>query len=206
MALRFEREDIEDAIEKLAEHYPKCFFVDSHLRQPLKKNIAADLEKDGAPLSPELISAAINFYQNHFDYMRAIEAGAKRLDLNGKSAGTVTELEQRDAKKKYTERKQELHERNLSYSVETTKTLHKAGRVTDDALRKIETPREPIMAKAKDTAPVAAPAPADPFAQLQTIIQGLREVVAGVPPPMRGAYLAFLNAEVQRLMSESVTK
>ena len=93
MTYRFSREENEDVIRKLAEKYPKCFFVDPRQRRPLKKNILADLQNDGFPAAYEPMSAAIEWYMSHFSYRYALEAGAKRVDLNGKEVGTVTEQE-----------------------------------------------------------------------------------------------------------------
>src|SRR5215467_2779524 len=91
------RDETEDTIQGLAERYPKAFFVNPRQRRPLKKNILSDLEKDGAPFAPELLSSALSWYQSHFSYQYALEAGAKRIDLTGKEVSTVTEQEQRAA-------------------------------------------------------------------------------------------------------------
>jgi len=72
----------------LAERYPRCFSVNPRLRQPLKKNIEADLQKDGFA-SPELISASVDWYKSHISYQYNLETGAKCLDLDGKEVGTV---------------------------------------------------------------------------------------------------------------------
>jgi sRNA-binding protein len=57
MPYKFYRQELEDSVQLLAEKYPKCFFTNPRLRRPLKKNIVADLEKDGFPLAAELLSA-----------------------------------------------------------------------------------------------------------------------------------------------------
>ena len=69
------------------------------MRQPLKKSIVADLEKDRV-LDGEKRTAAVAFYTNDWTYQRALQAGVGRIDLDGTKAGTVTELEQRAAEKK----------------------------------------------------------------------------------------------------------
>jgi sRNA-binding protein len=66
MGYRYNRQEIESAIELLAELYPKCFFLDPRQRRPLKHNIVADLIKDGVQLAHELLHAAIQWYQTHF--------------------------------------------------------------------------------------------------------------------------------------------
>jgi ProP effector len=102
MAYKFDRQELEDYLLRLAERYPRCFFVNPRLRQPLKKNIEADLQKDGFA-SPELISASVDWYKSHISYQYSLQIGAKRLDLDGKEVGTVTELEQRAARMKILE-------------------------------------------------------------------------------------------------------
>ena len=88
MAYKFDRQELEDCLMMLAERYPRCFSVNPRLRQPLKKNIEADLQKDGFA-SPELISASVDWYKSHISYKYNLETGAKCLDLDGKEVGTV---------------------------------------------------------------------------------------------------------------------
>jgi sRNA-binding protein len=47
MNYRYSRQEIESAIELLADSYPSCFFLDPEKRRPLKHNITVDLSKDG---------------------------------------------------------------------------------------------------------------------------------------------------------------
>jgi sRNA-binding protein len=98
--MRITRQDSEEVVSMLAEKYPKCFFEDPKMRRPLKFNIIADLQQDGFPVAPELLSAGVDWYQSHFGYQHALQAGAKRIDLNGKEVGTVTKKEQDNAQKK----------------------------------------------------------------------------------------------------------
>jgi sRNA-binding protein len=144
MMYRFTREETEDTICKLAEAFPKCFFEDPQLRRPLKKNILVDLEQAGFPAAHDLIRAALDWYESHFGYLYALHAGAKRIDLNGKEVGTVTELEQAAALKKITEGKKLRKERNGFNATKTVAALHAAGRIPDDQLRKLDAPPMPI--------------------------------------------------------------
>src|SRR5262249_1167816 len=112
MTYKFERREVEYGVHVLVEKDPQCFFDNPRQRRPLKKNIVADLEKDGCPLAPELIAASVDWYQSHFGYQYALEVGSKRLDLNGKEVGTVTALEQAAARKKIQEIQEKLNERN----------------------------------------------------------------------------------------------
>lgn len=150
------RDESEETIARLTERYPKAFFVVPQQRKPLKKNILADLQKDGAPFAYELLSSALDWYQNHFGYQYALEAGAKRVDLNGKEVGTVTEQEQRVAQIKIKEGKRRLSEKNRN-AVETLHALHEQGRIPVDAIKKLDAPprpKEPTM-KSKDQQPAS---------------------------------------------------
>src|ERR1700751_1676729 len=100
MNYKFDRQELEYSIQKLADTYPKCFFVTPPLPRPLKKNIVADLQKDGIASSAELIAATVHWYQPHIGYEYCLKAGAKRLDLAGNEVGSVTASEQHVAEKK----------------------------------------------------------------------------------------------------------
>jgi sRNA-binding protein len=82
-------------IHLLAIHYPKCFFEEPRLRRPLSKNVIADIKKDtGFDVTPERITPAVEWYMSHIGYDHALAvAGSKRIDLNGREVGTVTEQE-----------------------------------------------------------------------------------------------------------------
>jgi ProP effector len=103
MSYRPNREENEETIRMLVDRYPKCFFADPRLRRPLKKNITADLQQDGFPATYELIAGAVEWYQSHFGYQYSLETGARRINLNGKEVGTVTEQEHLAAEKKIKE-------------------------------------------------------------------------------------------------------
>jgi ProP effector len=175
----FNREEKEHVIRMLADHYPKCFSVVPQQRRPLKKNIAADLHVDGFPAAPELTAAAVEWYKSHFAYHHHLEAGARRVGLNGEDAGTVTELEAQNAQKYIRERKLKMQDKRAELSVPGTPedgghharqavdedereqapaiatmiALRKSGRVPDDALRKIDAPLERRQTNGSD--PVA---------------------------------------------------
>jgi sRNA-binding protein len=140
MSYRPDREETEDTIRLLAERYPKCFFVDPRQRRPLKKNILADLQNDGFPAAYELISAAVDWYQSHFSYQYALEAGTKRINLAGKEVGTVTAMEHLAAQKKIKEGKANLAEKDKRNATQTLQTLYAYGRISDDHLKKLDAP------------------------------------------------------------------
>jgi ProQ/FINO family len=65
IAYRPTRDESEEIIRMLCEHYPKCFFEEPRRRLPLKKNITTDIIKDGDfDVSPEMIGAAMEWYSD----------------------------------------------------------------------------------------------------------------------------------------------
>jgi sRNA-binding protein len=111
MAYLPNRDESEQTIRLLAERYPKCFFFDPRQRKPLKRGIVLDLEKDGFP-EAAYAARAVDWYQSHFGYQYALQAGVKRIDLHGKEVGTVTEQEQYAAQTKIKEDKQKKSQRS----------------------------------------------------------------------------------------------
>ena len=93
MAYRPDRDESEHIIRMLVDRYPQTFFEEPRQRQPLKKTILDDLINDGFPVAREPLNAAVDWYQSHFGYHYALQAGAKRIDLHGKAASTVTQKE-----------------------------------------------------------------------------------------------------------------
>jgi sRNA-binding protein len=150
---RYSREESEAVIRLLAEKYPKCFFENPRIRRPLKPNILVDLERDGFPAAHDQITAALDWYRSHFGYLYALQAGAKRIDLDGKEVDTVTEVEQNAAQKKIQEGQKLVSERNEHNAAKTLMALHAAGRIPDDQLRKLEAPSMTAKAKAPPTPP-----------------------------------------------------
>jgi sRNA-binding protein len=61
------REALVELVEYLAATYPKAFFTRSHQKQPLKKNIVADLERDRV-LDDDKRGAAISYYTRDWAY------------------------------------------------------------------------------------------------------------------------------------------
>lgn len=88
-----------ETIRILCEEFPKTFFENPRLRQPIKKSIVADIEARQLPSLHEAdIERAIGYYTSHYGYWKTLSmAGSRRLDLDGKPAGTVTEAEARAA-------------------------------------------------------------------------------------------------------------
>ncbi len=137
MGRMFPREEIKQMIEYLADKYPKAFFTQPHLKRPLKKNIIDDLEKDQV-LDQERRNAAIGFYTADWAYERALQVGTKRIDLNGKEVGTVTQLEQKEALDRVRIKKQA--QRDKLNPIDVMRDLYDNGRISTDMLRKVTAP------------------------------------------------------------------
>jgi sRNA-binding protein len=131
------REEIETIIALLAKHYPACFFLEPKQRRPLKKNIVADIQREGFPIDSAFLTQAVTWYEQRFAYQYALQAGACRVNLDGKEVAVVTEQEYHAARRYIADRKEEM---SLRDPIRTTIALHKAGAVPDDALRKIPAP------------------------------------------------------------------
>jgi len=86
-----------EGIAQLAELYPSCF---RQPRQPLKIGIHNDIIARHPELRPSLIASALKMYTRSLGYLETLEAGAARIDLEGNQVGTVTALDEEDAKRK----------------------------------------------------------------------------------------------------------
>jgi ProP effector len=78
-------------IELLATIWPTCFAVRFRDRKPLKVGIAKDVAAAVAgAITPAELDAAFALYTRQLGYLRALQEGAVRVDLNGNAAGAVT--------------------------------------------------------------------------------------------------------------------
>jgi sRNA-binding protein len=83
----------------------------------------------------------VSFYTASWDYEKVLQAGAKRIDLDGTEVGTVTMQEQIEAQKRVQAEKQLLREgRKAQGPVEVVRQLHADGKITTDQLSKISAP------------------------------------------------------------------
>jgi sRNA-binding protein len=132
MPYHYKPDELDDVIYDLEDKYPKCFVFKPQLRRPLKNTIIADLEEDCFPATYDLLVAAVDWYKSHYGYQYALEAGAKRLDLNGKVVGTVTQTEADTAQKKIAADKQRWNERSAPYRTPpvTTATMARPKTIT----------------------------------------------------------------------------
>jgi ProP effector len=79
-----------DVIAKLAQMFPRTFFVVGAARRPLKVGISRDLMAAGTGLSRARVRHALHHYTRSIGYLTAMTVGAARVDLNGEPAGSVT--------------------------------------------------------------------------------------------------------------------
>jgi len=86
-----------EGIAQLAELYASCF---RQPRQPLKIGIHNDIIIRHPELRPRLIASALKMYTRSLGYLEALKAGAARIDLEGNLVGTVTTVDEEDAKRK----------------------------------------------------------------------------------------------------------
>jgi sRNA-binding protein len=103
----YHKADRDEFIRYLSEKFPKCFFEAPTQRRPLKRDIIVDLEKRNV-LDPDKLAPALDWYASHFAYRYALVAGAERVDLDGRKAGTVTPQEQQEALEYIIARKREV--------------------------------------------------------------------------------------------------
>jgi ProP effector len=136
-------------VARLCELFPKTFFNEGRLRQPLKNNIVADIKKLNEPsLADCNIGAAVDWYMNHIGYDYCCVAGAARLDLNGKITGKITEKEAREARDRIATKHKQIDERRNPNKV--AQSLHGTGGFTDDAMKKIPAPSQPAPVNPTD--------------------------------------------------------
>ena len=76
--------------------YPKCFAWNRP--RPIKAGIFHDLVAAGHP--PDEINQALGVYCDCARYLKALKAGAPRIDLDGRPVGTVSDDEARFARQR----------------------------------------------------------------------------------------------------------
>jgi sRNA-binding protein len=139
-------------------------FTQKHLKRPLKKNILLDLEHDGV-LDDDRREAAVSYYTQGWDYEAVLQAGAKRVDLDGKEVGTVTETEAREARERVAAQKKERAEKKqvLIHAVRERAVIEKGMSLPDGKIpTDIPLMRPPSMAKPKTSTNTPLPAPEPP--------------------------------------------
>jgi hypothetical protein len=85
------KQDIDAALARLTEAFPQTFVLEKYRpHRPLKVGIAADIPARCPAVERRVLSAALSAYARRVMYLRALVAGAARVDLDGNPAGEVT--------------------------------------------------------------------------------------------------------------------
>jgi len=80
-----------DTIAALAALFPRALAVPGHLRRPLKVGVFQDLVvRTAGVITLADLHRAINRYTGCTAYLKASQAGAPRIDLDGNVVGEVT--------------------------------------------------------------------------------------------------------------------
>ena len=205
MNYRYSRQEIESAIELLADSYPSCFFLDPDKRRPLKHNITVDLSKDAVALSPELLQAAVSWYESNFGYQLALQAGVKRIDPKGRETGTVTEVEHRKAEQYIRTRKIEERERRQYEQKKRSENL-----IVEKVVEKTAALPMPNNIVTKDDAMPKAAKPSTPLAPLQALFDATCSVYEQQPASVRRLFviagLRALIGETEKLIAAMETE
>jgi len=138
----------------LAERFPAAFAIKPYHRRPLKLGIHVDiLAQLGDMTSPRDLSTALRIYVGNIGYLKALVAGADRIDLNGMPAGTVTAEHADIAKAQYERQREKRKARQIvAPVVEPPKPV---ADVTPSAQRRLGLADLRAAAKARQA--VAAP-------------------------------------------------
>ena len=133
--------DMAAGILRLAEAFPKTFFLYAAQRKPLKVGIHDDIRAAlGDAMGEDELSGVMRYYCGNEVYMKRCVAGAARIDLDGSPAGEVTAAEAEHAAK--------LLQRRAS------------KRAALEAAPKPPPSSTPSLASAPKPAPPEAPSPA----------------------------------------------
>jgi ProP effector len=97
------RARIAAVIELLCERFPQAF--SRHTPRPLKVGVYADVLAALDAVQPRDLQSALRACTSNARYLRALSAGACRIDLDGKPAGTVTAEDEKVAKARLADKK-----------------------------------------------------------------------------------------------------
>jgi sRNA-binding protein len=184
------QDDYNQFILMLVDHYPKCFFEEGRLRRPLKQDIVTDIKKDTSfDVTPERITAAVQWYQSHIGYDYNTTAGAKRIDLQGRDAGTVTEQEALAAKQRIDDFHKMRNEKTAALGpVAVLNKMYTDHQISDDSVKKLDAP--PLSHKTKATA--IAPE----FAALYETLTAASSAVINISDPTMRAVVVLATLDV----------
>jgi sRNA-binding protein len=191
----YHRDERDAGVEILATKYPACFFLQSQMRRPLKRAILSDLIKDTAPAERELLTVSLQWYMEHFGYHYSLRPGAKRVDLNGKEVGVVTETEARNAQTYIRSRQKELQERQIMKS--------RPSLVANPTVAKPDVAAAVVLQPPADDLKIVA-SPTDPMAQLRDLfdaVLALRDQPEALRRPLAIAGLRAVVAEIEKCVT-----
>jgi ProP effector len=197
-AQRYPRETLEEWVEHLVRKYPACFYHDAALKRPLKKGIQDDLHNESAIN----VEAALSYYTRDWYYLACVQAGAERIDLDGKKAGVVTDQEARTANKQLLDEKQKLKEKRAierRNPIATLNSLHANGHISTDQLRKVDAPPLRTETEVKRAAD-------NPLARLESVLGRTAELLTAdedkaLQSALVVASLKVLVQEAQRVIA-----
>jgi ProP effector len=101
MSKTAKRARIAAVIKLLCDQFPQTF--SRHDPRPLKVRVDAELLVALDAIEPRGLQSALRAYTSTARYVSALRAGACRIDLDGKPAGTVTAEDEKAAKAKLAE-------------------------------------------------------------------------------------------------------
>ena len=103
---------IDEVLALLYARFPKTFIAHQVRRRPLKIGISHDLAAVlGDSVERKHLGKALAYYTGNPGYLRAQQAGAERIDLDGNPVGIVAEDEARHAASVMAERKKRAREK-----------------------------------------------------------------------------------------------
>jgi sRNA-binding protein len=186
------RTDSENVIRMLCDHYPKCFFEDPKQRRPLKQDIATDIIADpDFNVVHEGIAAALDWYKQHIGYrgFAMSNAGARRIDLDGREVGTVTEQEAIAARQQLNDYHEERNEKAATSPTRILGKMRADGQISDCGVKKLDAP-PPVSARSK--AAVMAPE----FAALYEMLASANAAIVNITDPELRAAMAKTSLDV----------
>ncbi|MCS0497900.1 ProQ/FinO family protein [Ancylobacter sp. MQZ15Z-1] len=84
--------------ELLVQRFPRCFMPKGQPKLPLQKGIRQAIRAVAPEISARRLHEALSDYVHGRTYLRAMTAGAARIDLDGWPDGIVSEDEAREAR------------------------------------------------------------------------------------------------------------
>lgn len=88
---RFQRKRAEEVRSILVEKFPLCFMPKGEPKKPLALGLHVRIEERIPELSRDDVAWALRDYTSGATYLKAMVAGAARLNLDGKAEGAVDE-------------------------------------------------------------------------------------------------------------------